>query len=330
MDLSILIPTYGRPAKLRACLDALARQSDAGDFEIIVGVDGGDAGLSDRDVPTPGGLAGRVRFEAFPKIGYIAVRHRLLRQARGRIFLSMNDDAYAEPGLLSAHRAAHDAAGSAIVAGTARWKSVDRPTLFDEIVQRTGLVFHPPRTDRAPGYRDCYGLNFSAPVGLALEFGGFPDLHDAYGYDDIEFAHRLHHRAGAEIGYAPGAAVVHDHRFTPAEVLHREYRLGRSAWAYAGFNPEFARELFGRDVRSPDEVAYARRMVESEKRDADRIERRFIALAQHPGGEQSQRMLETLADSWLLLKRYLWRWGLIDAADERPDRWCPLAPPTND
>lgn len=201
MDLSILIPTFGRPAKLRACLDALARQTGAGEFEILVGVDGGEGGLADRDVPPR--LSGCVRFEAFPKIGYIAVRHRLLQMARGRIFLSMNDDAYAEPGLLSAHRAAHVGTGARLVAGAAKWMPIDRPNLFDEIVQGTGLVFHPPPTDRAPGYRDCYGLNFSAPVGLALEFGGFPDLRDAYGYDDIELAHRLLQRAGTEIAYAP-------------------------------------------------------------------------------------------------------------------------------
>lgn len=262
-------------------------------------------------------------------MGLIALRHRMLNMAKGRVFLSINDDTYAEPGLLGEHLAAHAAGTRRLVAGAARWKPVEQPTLFDDVVQRTGLVFFPPPEGRAPGYRDCYGLNMSAPTALALEFGGFPDMRDAYGYDDTELAHRLQRRAGVEIVLAPGAAVVHDHRLTPADVLRREFLLGRSAWAYAGFNPEFARELFGRDVRSADELAYASRMVESERRDAARIERRFIELGEQPGGAHPQWMLETLADSWLLLKRYLWRWGLIDAAEGRPDTWHLLAPPAN-
>jgi hypothetical protein len=41
MELSVLIPTYQRPAQLGVCLRALARQSLAPEhFEVLVGFDG--------------------------------------------------------------------------------------------------------------------------------------------------------------------------------------------------------------------------------------------------------------------------------------------------
>lgn len=44
VDVSVIIPTHGRPDKLRRCLDALARQKLATDVtvETIVAIDGGD------------------------------------------------------------------------------------------------------------------------------------------------------------------------------------------------------------------------------------------------------------------------------------------------
>lgn len=322
MDLSILIPTHNRRAQLLRCLEAIARQSCAGSYEVIVGVDGGEGGIEHGDVPRA--LASRVRFEAFPKMGLIALRHRMLAMARGRIFLSLNDDVYAEPGLLDAHLAAHAEGSRRVVAGAAAWKAVESPNLFDRIIEQTGIVFFPPPRGRPHGYRDCYGLNMSAPVGLALEFGGFPDVRDAYGYDDTELAYRLHVAGGAEIVFRPDAAVVHDHRMAPRDVLRREYLLGRSAWTYAALNPGFARELFGRDIRAVDELAHARWVLERDRRDAVRAERHFIGLAGHRHDAAPESLLETLADSWLCLKRYLWRWGMTDAADGLAMRWSEL------
>jgi GT2 family glycosyltransferase len=322
LDLSILIPTYKRPDQLLRCLESLADQSCAGSFEVIVGVDGGEGAVALTDVP--GTLAGRVRIESFPKMGLISLRHRMLAMARGRIFLSLNDDVQARPGLIDAHLDAHSAGPKRVVAGVAPWKPIESPNLFDRIIERTGIIFFPPPKDRAHGYRDCYGLNMSAPVGLAREFGGFPDVRDAYGYDDTELAYRLQVAGGAEIVFRSDAAVIHDHRMTPRDVLKREYLLGRSAWTYAELNPGFARALFGRDIRTSEEVGHARWVLENDRRDAARAERHFIKLAEQPPDAVPSSLLETLADSWLCLKRYLWRWGMVDSADGVPMRWSEL------
>jgi glycosyltransferase involved in cell wall biosynthesis len=79
--LSILIPTQGRPAKLAACIGALARQTiDADSFEVLVGVDG--PGEGEAEAAGRAG-AGRIRVgvQEFPKSGQASVRNRLLDQA---------------------------------------------------------------------------------------------------------------------------------------------------------------------------------------------------------------------------------------------------------
>jgi GT2 family glycosyltransferase len=323
MDLSVLIPTFRRLAILRRCLAALAEQHTSARWEILIGVDGGEGAPTESDIPPR--LRPITRVESYPKVGYISVRHRMLTSARGRIFLSINDDVYACPDFVERHARAH-ADGPRLVSGRSDWLAVERPTLFDQLVQRSNLLFFAPPTDRAPTYRDCYGLNMSAPTRLALDSGGFPDMRDAYGYDDTELAHRLI-VAGATMLIEPRALVTHDHRYTPMDVLKREYLLGRSAWAYAQLNPGFARDLFGRDIRAQAELDHAARFLEHERRDAVRIQSRFLALASFPplpDDTNTQNLLATLADSWTLLKRYLWRQGLLAASRGEPNASAPL------
>ncbi|MBY0113787.1 MAG: glycosyltransferase [Phycisphaerales bacterium] len=324
VDVSVLIPTFQRPDKLRRCLASLSVQRTHARFEVIVGVDGGQGASDAIDLPPP--LRDRTRIEVFAKIGYIAVRHRLLQVARGRLFLSLNDDVEAAPDFIERHIDSHRS-GPRVVSGRSEWRMIDDPTLFDQLVQRTNLIFFAPPQDRAPTYRDCYGLNMSAPVALAQEVGGFHDIQDAYGYDDIELAHRLITQGGATMTIAPEAAVTHDHRYTPLDVLRREYLLGRSAWVYAAVNPGFARDLFGRDIRSPAELDHAAAFLDRERRDAVRIQARFLDLATQPALAETPstpKILAALSESWILLKRFLWRQGLLAAARGEANDWAPL------
>lgn len=324
--MSVLIPSHGRPEKLIRCLTGLAEQTDPAD-EILVGLDGGSKseaeGLMSRFSAS---LGSSLRVTAFEKVGYISIRRRLLEIASSDVFLSLNDDVFPASSLVASHKAAHREGATRLVIGPAPFAPVERPTLFDRLVAESDLVFFGSTRhgdDSAElTFRDCYGLNLSALTAQARQLGGVPDLPDCYGYDDIELAHRLT-RAGAEICFVPSAAVEHDHRLAPAAVLRREYELGRAAAAYAEISPAFARELFRRDIMAADELAYCREVLNRERRDAERIERSFLRLAELPGSavpDQSP-VLHTLAEHWVLLKRYLWRWGLIDAADRREKRW---------
>ncbi len=346
-DLSVVIPTRGRGRKLCACLRALARQTvDPARIEVLVGFDGPDepGAAAARDAWASAGGRAALHLVQCPREGYNAARNRLLEVARGRVLLSLNDDVIPAPGLVEAHLRAHvlgrpplrggserasghPAAGhSAIIVGRSPWAIPENDTLFDRLVRETGMIFFYSEMDAAPpdrwrnwGFRHAWGLNLSAPIDLVRAVGGFTAIPRRYGYDDIELAWRLSHRFGLPVLYRPEAEATHDHRYTPADVLARERCLGEAAWHFARRNPPFAMELFGRDITSPEEVGYARAFVEREARDAERQRACFGALADIPAGAitgtDAPALLEAIGQQHILLKRWEWRRGLLDAAD---------------
>jgi GT2 family glycosyltransferase len=324
MDLSVLIPTHRRPDAINRCLRRLENQRTGGRFEVIIGLDGDEA---DTPLPAiPSGLDSNAQVERFGRVGLLKVRQGLLGRARGEIVLWLNDDAYVEPGLLESHLAGHRRPGGArVIAGRAKWKPLTEPSLFDRLVQSSDLVFFSQGDRRrVVDYRNCYGLNMSFPRELAMGAGGIAEVTEFYGYEDIELAWRLS-RAGAECVYEPGAVVTHDHRYTPRDVHRREYLLGRAAHAFAHVNPSFAKELFQSDLRDIDTVEPLRTLIQHAWRDGVRIERTFLTMGQLSEAAASDELLPVLAEHWVLLKRLLWRWGVLDASRGIESRWSLLS-----
>ena len=102
LELSIVIPTRGRPRQLRACLASLARQEALPSaIEVIVVLDGADATteqmLAAVELPFP--LSVVIQEHA----RQAAARNRGAEQARGRYLLFLDDDVVAEERLVAAH-----------------------------------------------------------------------------------------------------------------------------------------------------------------------------------------------------------------------------------
>lgn len=341
MDLTVIIPTRARAAKLAACIGALAEQTLGFDrFEVLIGIDGEESGetLAVRN-------AGHARLQCtireFPRVGLAAVRNGLIEHARGRILLSMNDDVLAEPHMLEAHLTAHDRAGAtkvATVVGDSPWRmqANDRPDrLWDRLVRETSLFFfydqmpgahdaavegtHDPGRDW--GFRHAFGLNVSYPTRAVRAVGGYAVLPVKYGYEDVEIAWRLRERFGSQVAFEPAARGWHEHRYEPRDYLEREYKLGYAAWGFASACPGCARELFGRDVRSSEEVEYSRLYVANERKAAERGNEWFMKLGELPadaiGGPHARAMVQLVYRQHLPMKRWLWRSGLVDAAAGR-------------
>ncbi len=327
MKLSVHIPTYQRPKAINNCLQAISAQCLDSVNEILIAVDGAIDSPSSEDasksIHVPASISKITQILPFPKAGLITLRQEMLAQANGDIVLWLNDDAYPEPAFFEHHIHTHRQHNTCVVGGKSRWMPIESPNLFDQLVQHSDLLFFDPPdcVETTPiDYRNCFGLNMSFPRELASTLGGIPSLDDNYGYEDIELAYRFE-QSSIPLFHQPKAVVKHDHRYTPRDVLQREYLLGRSAFNFAEQNPDFTRALFKRDIASQANLHFAQELLFHHYLDASRVEKSFLSLERLPPDTISASSLHLLAEHWVLLKRYLWNWGLLDAANQLPPRW---------
>ena len=302
---------------------ALAGQT-VDNFEIVVGIDGEDRGETEAARGAAGGR--ELRILPGEHAGPAATRNRVIADARGDLLVLLNDDVEPAPDLVERHAEAHAGLDRpAMVLGAAPWVVHEPDRLFDRLIRETSMVFFYDRmlasahgADPAHdwGFRHAWTLNLSVRTEAARAVGGFCESLPGAAYEDLEFAWRLRERFGMPVRFRPGAVVTHDHRYEPARYLKRERSMGRDAWALAAASPACARELFGRDVRSDDSVAYARAFVARERPLAERLERSFLALSDLPADAVSEaRVLAMLYEHHLALKRWHWNAGLVEAAD---------------
>jgi GT2 family glycosyltransferase len=336
MDLSVLIPTYQRPDKLAVCLRALANQTLATDrYEVLVGLDGSDPASERAGREAWGACKARLVIEECPRSGLNPVRNRMMDRATGKYLVSLNDDV--EPcrtfleSHLNAHKEAEAKVGEVVISGYSPWKQQERPTLFDRLVGESSMIFFfdqmtPEKVAEKGrwhdwGFRHCYGLNFSTNLERARESGKFTAFHLAYGYDDVELAYRLKQRYGMQVLYRPEAEALHDHRYGAEEVLRREFKLGHAAWHFAERDPSFCEALFRRDIRSREELAYSREYLQRERVTAAWVRETFLNLEKIPGhdasGPAEAAMMRMVYLHHLVLKRWMWRAGLVAGAEGR-------------
>lgn len=345
MDISVLIPTFGRARKLARCLARLARQDlDHNRFEVLIGVDGRDEANEPDDeaaqavhalAATSAGAMRAVVHE-FDHAGPGATRNRLARFAKGRLLLLLNDDVLPELDLLSSHLRAHQARAdrAAMVLGSAPWvrPTEGEDTLFDRLVRETSMIFFYDRMHAAIeagqvgpehdwGYRHAWTLNLSLP---RIEFeraGGFDERLTYACYEDLEFGRRVHDNGRVPVVYRNACTAHHDHRITPDSYLARERVMGKAALQLAAAAPDCAQEIFGRDITSAAELEYSRVFVERERSLAERLRASFDALARTPaeavGGPHAAMLLNALYEQHLPLKRWTWRAGLAEARECR-------------
>lgn len=333
MDVSVIIPTFGRAEKLGRCVARLARQEFARErFEVLVGVDGKD------DAEAAGAVheiairaAGSVRCSVFEfeHGGPGVTRNRLIERAAGRLVLMLNDDVLPEPDLLARHveaHAQHAAAGGGgiMVLGAAPWTIPADDTVLDRLVRVTSMVFFYDRMDAALsrgevgpdhdwGFRHAWTLNLSVERRI-LESTRF-DVRLKYPmYEDLEWAHR----AALPVLYVPQAIATHDHRITAAAYLARERRMGRAALDLAGACPACARAVFRRDIRTEQELIESRAFVERERVNAERAATQMEEWGKRVIDSVAPEDLPALYETHLVAKRWAWRIGLLEAASGTP------------
>ena len=330
MDLSVILPTRDRAPKLETCLRRLAAQTlPLGRFEVLVGLDGPDeasARIVDRVARETG-----LRALAVPgaQEGIGAVKNRVIALVRAPVIVSINDDIRPEPGFLDAHLRAQRACEArnteAMVLGDSPWVVHQPDRLFDRLIRESSMVFfydqmtgaHDPWKDW--GFRHAWNLNLSMPTDAVRAVGGYAVMSGPW-FEDLELAWRLATRRSMPVLFRPDARAPHDHRYEPDDYLERELRHGFVAHRFAqGGAAACARALFGRDVCAQDELAYSREFLRRERAHAARLAESFRALASMPSdavaGPHADALIRALYEQHLPLKRWLWRRGLVAAAE---------------
>ena len=239
LEFSVVIPTYQRPDTLGRVLEALGRQADAPDFEVVVVDDGSrdaTAGmLRSASPPYP------FRFFRQENSGPAAARNRGIEEARGRYVLFLGDDTVPEPALLSVHSRAHAEPRQhpAAVLGYTTWPPERKVTPFLDHINEYGLQFGYRLIEDSESvpFNFFYTSNISLPRAVLLTAGLFDTTFPHAAWEDIEIAYRMT-KAGMRIVYRPQAVARHYHDITFASFRRRQEKAGEAAAIFYEKHPE--------------------------------------------------------------------------------------------
>jgi peptidoglycan/xylan/chitin deacetylase (PgdA/CDA1 family)/glycosyltransferase involved in cell wall biosynthesis len=223
VELSIVIPTYQRPRRLRACIESLiAQERLPPSLELIVVVDGPDPDTEEM----LGGLTPPfpLRVVVQDHARQAAARNRGVEEARGRYVLFVDDDVVAGERLVTAHLEALRAGDRVVGIGridkvlsprAPRW-SRSRQTVWRNHYDRLAA-------GREPRFSDTYGGNLSLPRSDFIAVGGF--ALDLTPEEDVEFGYRLW-QAGMTISYVADAVAREEDRDTLKRFVSDSRRRG--------------------------------------------------------------------------------------------------------
>ena len=244
-ELSVVIPTCGRPEVLRATLVALLRQRDAlRRGEVLVVVDGGDAPSVAVVRELAAGAPCPVVAIAQPRSGQGIARNEGIRRATGRVVLMLDDDIVSGPLLVAEHLRQHAGRDDVVVTG-----ALPMPELPDEpahyrLIRRwwDQMLVELASPSHVPTFRDFVTGNVSVPRARLLEAGLFDPVFTGYGREDYELGHRLL-RAGLRFVHAPAAAGVHHYTKSVLDWLRQARPQGRADVLFARKHPDLLREV---------------------------------------------------------------------------------------
>jgi GT2 family glycosyltransferase len=217
-DISIVVPTRNRAARLRALLASLAGQ-EAAPFEVIV-VDNASedetlAAVADADAEA----GAHIRAIHLPQaMGPAIARNRGWRAARGRLVVFTDDDVVAPPGWLAAIAAAHERDPQAVVQGRTEPdpREAGRLSAFSRSQSATGP---------GPWFQTC---NIAYPRELLERLGGFDETFWEAAGEDTDLGWRAV-EAGARVVYEPAALnwhAVHEPGAWQLIRVSQKWRLG--------------------------------------------------------------------------------------------------------
>ena len=231
MQLSIILPTYNRLARLQRVLAGLARQtSSLAEAEVIVVSDGSTDGTNEWLTDAAAASSRPLRLAPIIQAnqGVAAARNAGLVRATGELVLFIDDDVAPAPQLVAEHLATHAAEGEGVIVLGPMLTPADfkmQPWVRWEqamlVKQYTDMV----AGHWAPTARQFYTGNTSLARHYLVESGGFdPAFRRA---EDVELAYRLARR-GLRFVFNPNAIGYHYAERSFKSWLQIPYVYGRN------------------------------------------------------------------------------------------------------
>lgn len=226
LELSVVVPTYGRPDAILALLDQLRSQTlEPERFEVVVCDDGTPDPIQLETSDYPFQLTLLRQDNAGPG----PARNLAFEHCGAALVLILNDDAVPARDLLAGHLAAHSGADEhTAILGTFRFTEEALRGPFTQVLARTNLLFDFPGLQhrRRYGWQHFWTCNISLQLSAIRAVGGFDPAFDQAIVEDVELGYRLS-KNGLQVEYREDLVAEHAHRLEPAEYFARSHRLGR-------------------------------------------------------------------------------------------------------
>jgi len=226
LQLSVVVPTFGRAERVRKLLERIDRQTLAPEtFEVILVDDGSPVPIDVSDVARPYSL----RVLRQENAGPAAARNRGVAQARAPLVLFLNDDALPAADVFAKHVDAHrQQPGRVAVLGSFEFAAHLRERPFVQVLSDSDLLFNFPglRDGRFHDWTFFWTCNISLPKAALDAVGGFDSVNFREAIvEDVELGYRLQ-AAGYRVQYRADIVCEHDHDLDSASYFRRMHRLG--------------------------------------------------------------------------------------------------------
>ena len=226
--LSIIIPTYNRPAQLAVCLKALTKLSYPADhFEVII-VDDGSEISPDRVVASFRHLLDITLIRQV-HAGVAIGRNTGATKAKGEFLVFTDDDCQPAPDWLQGLAVYFLKSPNCIIGG--RTINILPDNIYSTASQLLiSFLFSYFNTNPAQaGFLN--GSNLSVPKELFLKLGGFDKRFFLVGAEEREFCDRWGDY-GYRMIYTHEALVYHSHRLTFRSFIRQHFKYGRGAFHF--------------------------------------------------------------------------------------------------
>lgn len=227
LQLSVIVPTHGRPESVARLLWMLAEQTLPADaFEVIVVDDGSQPALAFDLTSVP--YRCRVTHQAWG--GPASARNVGLALAASPLVLLLTDDAVPAPDLLEQHVGAHAQLNEACaVLGSFRFSEDARQAPFTRLLDETDLFqnFSALQDGERYGWPFFWTSNLSAPTDVFVSVGGFDEVtFDGPICEGLDLGLRLEEQ-GVQVVHRADCVAHHDHVVTATSFFDRAFELGR-------------------------------------------------------------------------------------------------------